>query len=382
MKKFDSAKMVFILLGMMTFASASGAIGSTLAWYAYSTRALVSYSGTSVSETAMLQIGICSDVEIAGMPSNISTVRYLNDDNYYYFSDSGKGLTYDVIAKYLEVKGYAIDMLEPLTSGSYVAGNNQDNFSLKESPNETVRGNEILGTKDNYVKIPFVFRIGSDTPNTYIDGKELWLSKAIARASSSTDGEVYKAIRVFVDRDSRNYDSDFILNPSASAKGQTRVAGLLNKTRDEYFDYDSAGEILYGEYDPAALNLISNSGYSGASTVYDVNGVGKTEPSTFVAKHYPDTKYYSYSDFAANENLFKHAEYESISSIAPARDEYDYLTNVDENNPTSVCKTRADDNHLARVALTIYLEGWDFSVIDKEISHSFDLGLTFEMSRL
>ena len=152
--------------------------------------------------------------------------------------------------------------------------------------------------------------------------------------------------------------------------------------RDEYFDFNNNGEIIYGEYDEAAKDLISNAGYSGADEAHDVNGVGDNEPSTFVAKHRPGTKYYTDFFSPANDALFKHAEYESISSIAPARDQYDYLSNADPLNPTSVCKTRADDNHLARLTLTVYLEGWDFSVVDKEISHSFDLGLTFEMSRL
>ena len=381
MKKLSNAKTVFALLSMMTFASASGAIGSTLAWYAYSTRALVSYSGTSVSETSLLQIGICSDEEISDFPNTMSKVTYAGDSNYYYFSESGKGLTYDVISKYLTKKGFATNQLEPTTSGSFVSGSNQDGFALKQAPNEIVHGNTIEAYKRDYVKIPFVFRVKGAEENQYYDNVELWLTKTIARASSSSDGEVYKAIRLFVDRDSRNYDTDYILNPSAGAKGKTKVGGVLNRAHDSYYDYDNEGEILYGEYDPSALNLISGSGYAGANQEYDVNGVGSTEPSTFVAKHRPGIKYFSNLS-GANDALFKHAEYESMSSIAPTRDSYDNITNVDPSNPTSVCKTRADDNHLARVTMTVYLEGWDFSVVDKEISHSFDLGLTFEMSRL
>lgn len=382
MKKFSTAKTAFALLSMMTFASASGAIGGTLAWYAYSTRALVSYSGTSVSETSLLQIGICSDVRITDFPSTMDEVTYAGDSNYYYFSESGKGLTYDVIEKYLRKKGFATNQLEPTTSGSFVSGSDQDDFVLKQAPNENIPGNTIEALKKDYVKIPFVFRVKGAEENQYYDDVELWLTKTIAKASSSEDGEVYKAIRLFVDRDSRYYDADYILNPTANAIGKTKVGGVLNTAHDSYFDYDNHGEILYGEYDAAALDLISAAGYAGADEVSDVNGVGDDEPSTFVAKHRPGIKYYSDLSSAANEALFKHAEYECMSSIAPIRDSHDYITNADPSNPTSVCKTRADDNHLARVTMTIYLEGWDFSVVDKEISHSFDLGLTFEMSRL
>ena len=378
MKKLSGAKVAFVMFSAMTVACVSGSIGGTLAWYAYSTRALVSYSGTSVSETALLQIGICSDVAL-DMPSGITDVDF-GDSKHYYFAESGKGMTYDIIAKYLSEKKYATNYLEPLTSGSFATGQDESSFSLKQSPNEIVHGNTIEGEKKNYLTIPFVFRIQGENSNEFYDNQELWLSKVVARASS-TGGDVYKALRVFVDRDERNYDEgDFILNPSAASKGRTRVGGVMNKSRDVYYDYDSFGEILYGEYDPAALNLLSNAPYNIEEAVYDVNGVGSLEPSTFVAKHKTNTKYYS--NLAAHDELFGHAEYESISSIAPKRDSRDYLTNHDANHPTSVCKTRADDYHLGRVNLTVYLEGWDFSVIDKEITHGFDLGLTFEMSRL
>ena len=384
MKKLSSAKTAFILFCFMTVASVSGAVGSSLAWYAYSTRALVSYSGTSVSDVSMLQIGICSDELVPGMPSSVSHVTFAGDTNHYYFSETGKGLTYDIITKYLSLKGFATNELNPTTSGSFVTGSDQDDFSLKKSPNELVRGNTIAAEKRDYLTIPLVFRIQGEG-NTFFDNRELWLSKAVAKASTASsyvNSEIYKSLRVFVDRDSRNYDNDFIFNPGASLRGETRVGGLLNLVRDEYYDFDGNGEIIYGEYDPAALDLISASPYAGANVVHDVNGVGNNEPTTFVAKHRPDTKYYTNFYSAANNALFGHAEYESISSIAPARDEQDYLSNVDPLNPTSVCKTRADDHHLGRVNLTVYLEGWDFSVVDKEISHGFDLGLTFEMSRL
>ena len=468
MKKLNSAKIAFVVFSTLTLACLAGSVSGSLAWYAYSTRALVSYSGTSINETSLLQIGICSDEKIDDMPNTVSEVKYQEDkineteySSYYYFAESGKGLTYDIIAKYLSLpsKGYATNELEPLTSGSWVAGNDQDDFALKQAPNEVVHGNTIAALKQDYLTIPLVFRIKTgEGADDYADNIELWLSKAIARASTVGDGEVYKAIRMFIDRDARNYGgwqstddiatgteiptgdlghayylktddnklysyknnvwsllvdgirieasaqdidtfdvgemyfnssdnklyakplSDFIINPSADSKGRTRVGGVLNRNNSAYYDYNNDGEILYGEYDNAALGLISNTGYSGEDIEDDVNGVGNTTPSTFVAKHCPGYEYYSNLYSPANDALFKHAEYESISSISPERDGRDRLTNANPLNPTSVCKTRSDDHHLARVNLTVYLEGWDFAVVDQEMNHSFNLGLTFEMS--
>lgn len=458
MKKLSSAKIAFGLFSAMTVACVAGSISGTLAWYAYSTRALVSYTGTSINETSLLQVGICSDEEITDMPNGLlDQALSAADGNYYYFAESGKGLTYDIIAKYLSQKEFATDKLEPTTSGSWVSGNDQDSFALKQAPNEVVHGNTIAALKKHYLTIPLVFRIKTGD-DTYADNVEIWLSKAIAKASSDRDGDVYKAIRMFINRDPLNYGgwqvssdiatgtdtpsgdlghayylktdgnklysyknsvwnllvdgirvetsaqdidtfeygemyynssdgklykkalNDFIVNPSAASKGRTRVGGVLNRNNSDYYDYNNEGEILYGEYDLAALGLKSNAGYSGENTVQDVNGVGNTTPSTFVAKHQQGYEYYT--DLSSHDALFKHAEYESISSIAPLRDGRDNLFNADPLNPTSVCKTRSDDYHLGRVDITVYLEGWDFAVVDQEMDHSFNLGLTFEMSRV
>ena len=64
MKKSNPAKLIFSFLGLATFASLVGTVSGTLAWYTYSTRATVSYSGTSVSNTVQLQIGIASHTKV------------------------------------------------------------------------------------------------------------------------------------------------------------------------------------------------------------------------------------------------------------------------------------------------------------------------------
>ena len=358
MKKFNTAKITFALLGIMTAVCAAGSIGSTLAWYAYSTRAIMSYTGTSVASTKNLQIGIASDVHLDDMPDSIQEVTFQGDSNYYYFATTGTGLTYDIIAKYLTVKQYATNEMEPTTTSSYTTG--VSNFSLKKSPNQSVHGNVTPAEKKNYLTIPFVFRIMNEN-NQYVANQELWLSKAVARANSNKDGNMYKAIRIFVDREDSIYGekNDFIFNPSASQGGRTRVGGLLHLSGSGYYDFDSNGEVLYGEYDQAALNDISSEGYEGEDVLYDVNGSGNsTKATTFTAKHYPHTKYYS----SLNDDLFGHAEYKSLSDIAPARDELDYINNADPEHPTSVCKTDPNNHNLGRVDMTIYLPEVPYSV--------------------
>ena len=418
MKKSKPAKLLLGILGLATFASLVGTVSGTLAWYSYSTRASVSYSGTSVNNTVQLQIGIASPNKVLSVEqireevenstvltdhqkqilvpmyedfwNTVDEIKWDNDNNYYYFAPLGSGMSSSIINAYLYSNGFATNCLIPVTSGSYSRG---DDFSLRKSPTDTDPSSLISASQKSYAKIPFVFRVirsNTTTANSYVEGSELWLNDAQVKASSNADGEIFSAIRMFIDRDNtirKNstdsepyYKDDFILNPSASSAGSTTVAGILDLTRDHYYDYDEDdNEIIYGEYE--SIGGIQ-SAYAGADEIVDINGTGKTGVNydTFTAKHRQGINYYN----NYNNCVFKKANYEALSTIAPLKDEVTgALHNRDVDNPTSVCLTKgADDHYLGRVDFTIYLEGWDHSVIDEEIEHYFDLGLTFEINKL
>ncbi len=413
MKKSNPTKLLLSFLGLATFASLVGTVSGTLAWYTYSSRATVSYSGTSVSNTVQLQIGIASPTKVLSVEqirevimndeaipddekddqiaiyenmfgefwSVAEEVKWNNDSNYYYFAPIGSGLSSPFINAYLKSNGYATNKLAAVTSGAYSRG---DNFSLKVSPNPDPLHNSILAKQSYYAYIPFVFRVvrynvtDTDT-NKYVADSELWLTDAQVRASSNEDGAVYNAVRMYVDRSS-DYEDDFILSPSATNKGSTTVAGLLDLTGDHYYDYDAYdNEIIYGEYE--SISGIQSS-YAGPNEIADINGTGKTgeDYDTFTARHREGINYYD----NYNNCAFKKAEFESLSSVSPIKDEITgILRNKDDSHPTSVCKTAGVESHyLGRVDFTIYLEGWDHSVIDEELEHFFDLGLTFEINKL
>ena len=379
MKKFNPTKLLFGFLGIATFASLAGTISGTLAWYAYSARATLSYTGTSIEKTAQLQIGVCSPVAIDYASSDkIAKDESISDStHHYYFAPVGSGLTSMVLNKYLEANGFATNYLIPVTSGSYVRG---DSFSLNRAPNvdTNILDNSDPAPNNYFAYFQFVFRITKSLTSItteYVDDQELWLTDSEAHASYANNGNVFKAIRIFVDRPS-TYENDFIFNPTAASAGQTKVGGLLDIGGDGYYDYsDSGKEILFGEFnsDPG----VSATGYSGADEIDDINGSGATELDSFTSKHKQGIKYYS--DLSSCG--IKTASYESLSSIAPNTSN-GKLENYDENHPTSICRTDVNDNHLARVNMAIWLEGWDFSVVDKEQNHMFDLGLTFEINKV
>ncbi len=152
MKKNNHAKLLFAFLGIATFASLVGTVSGSLAWYAYSARASLSYSGTSVTNTVQLQIGIASSQKVMSVEeireeneqyialhpeitseeiANLDLIeeqfvdfwnvmvetKWDNDNNYYYFAPVGSGLESAAINAYLRSGGYATNSLVPVTSG-------------------------------------------------------------------------------------------------------------------------------------------------------------------------------------------------------------------------------------------------------------------------
>lgn len=384
MKKSNTTKLLFAFLGIATFASLVGTVSGTLAWYEYATRAKLSYSGTSVSDTVQLQIGLRSDRRITSYGDDMSE-EFING-KYYYFAPVGSGLTSSIINKCLSANGYATNTLMPSTSGSYKIG---DDLVLKKAPAEKKPYESSPADKDCFQTIDFAFRVLSSDPNSegpYVEGQPLWISDAVVRASDSQfdQGNVFKAVRMYVDRQDKD---DFILNPSATSNGETKVGGLLDLSRDGYYDYNGSGkEVIYGEYDEdlAQANL-STQGYAGDDEVVDVNGINDParigQFDTFSAKHRRGIKYYDKTSLS--QCGIKGASYLCLDTISPKRNADGYLDNKDVDNPTYVCVTGGRDHgFLGEVSVTIYLEGWDFNVIDQEYEHMFDFGLTFEINRV
>ena len=64
MKKLNPTNLMLGLLGLCTVLSIGGAVSSSLAWYAYATRAALTYSGTSVFDNGQLQVGVKSETQI------------------------------------------------------------------------------------------------------------------------------------------------------------------------------------------------------------------------------------------------------------------------------------------------------------------------------
>lgn len=403
MKK-TTARLIIGFLGLSTLASMVGAISGTVAWYAYVTRATMSYSGTSVNSTKQLQIGIKSDVEVTFPDGTISVDLPYGVGGHYYFMNPGASLPASVINAYLEAKGYATTELEPVSSYTYATGGaiNLRNAPITNKPFDARTSAETT----KYVEIPFALRVlESDllTP-TYVENKPIYITDAAAQAATEGDGEVYKSIRMFVDRVGNDLNgdpmTDFIFNPSSDDNGTNTVAGILDISGDELFDYFNVMsspyygcECLYGDYEldgiapgeagftdaylaATSTPLAATSGLINANDSTVVTG----NRTTFTAKHYEGIKYFDLPTLKTNGTYTPHvAQYLGRNTVYPT---VNGDGDLEGNYPLCITKNNTSDNRycIGEFNIKIYIEGWDFNVIDEEYSHSFNLGLTFEIN--
>lgn len=410
MKKINPLKFIIGILGLSSVVALVGSISGTLAWYAYSTRALVSYTGTSVQSTTQLQIGIKSDV-----PVDFTTNSNLIDDvtfdedlyydevndpghahklyhyHYYFMKLGAGGMPAAIINDYLSTKGYATNVLEPLSSYGYQTG---ENINLRNRP--TTNRPDVVPTtaeKTKYSEIPFVFRVlASNTETlTYIEGHDIFISGAQAVAAPNLEGstagnEIRNSIRLYIDRSNGD---NYIFNPSSSTNGRDAVAGVLNLTGggagNQFYDFDNdpasptfMQEYLYGDYEWKEGKNWENS-LSGPASVnsglVDINETGnETVETTFTSRHYKGVKYFE----DLNSCITPHyANYLGTSTVFPQKNAQ---TGQFESN-YAVCRTGNAANHyMGTFNMKIYLEGWDHSVVDSQLENKFYLGLTFEIN--
>ena len=385
-RAINPAKLLCGILGLCTVVSIGGAISGTLAWYAYATRASLLYSGTSVYDNGQLQIGVKSDNQIAALV-NDGMIEEHKNGSYYYFAPACEGLSSDRLNMYLSARGYATNVLIPVTSGEFNPDDNAHNtFALKQAPSVDNHNNMTAATNAHFSKITFAFRTfrtNNQGEREFVANQELWLTHAQTRASVGSSGSVANAMRMYVERDVAEYGTNnvFIFYPSLKDAGETKVAGLLNLGNDQYYDFDDNGEIVYGDYEIAdgVDSGISNAPYQGDDVIADVNGSNSTTINTFTAKHSPSAPAY-YQNL--NKLNIKTAKYEGVNSIKPNKAADGTLSNP-SGKKVSVCKTGGESvGYIGEFDATIYLEGWDFSVIDEEQLHKFDFQLRFETNRI
>ena len=389
MSKFSFKKFIPAGIGLVAFAAFVGSISGSLAWWAYSTRASVSYQGTSVTTSRQLQIGVKLDTSIFDTDEKVQALAaygldedttIANAEYRYVFTKAGTGINAEALHAFLTAEGlYSTNELCPVTTYQYTTGSA---LTLYEPLMSGKPMNETIALTNKYVHIPFVFRIQKlNQMNTYVSNQKIYLSAMKAAASSVNPlSTVQNGLRVFFDNGTAA--ERFIFNVGGT--NSTVVAGVLDLNEDGLYDTYSSNdpnankEIIYGDYEvtssedlfdqtvaPTKMTDINNTGDYDDAYLSDL-----TNRSTFLAMHgYGYSCYNSYTGLS-----LKQANYLTLADIKPT-DVSGSLT-----GGRALTTTAAESgNFLAELDTTIWLEGWDHNVIDSARSHKFELGLQFQI---
>ena len=323
-------KAIGISLLFLSLLSMISVVGGTAAWYQYLSRAGMGFGGTSIGNSKLLEIGFISQVYLSDY-QNYDLSRDDNDPTIYW---SNSEISEDTLTYYLEANGYASNKLSPTSSGSF---DESKNFSLVGNPFHLETGFNTV-KKSNYIYLPLVFRVKDIDGNSYVSGQHIYLNNSSLTTRNSTE----QALRVFM----QNEINNFIYNPSSVEDGSTTVGGVLNLNNDIYLDYKDGKEFVYGEYE----NIVYTSSYSGE------NEVDPKDVTTFTANHKGGVM-----TVDKEKSTFKTAKYLGNDSL------------ISDGKILTI----TGEDGIARLDLTLYLEGWDKSVINENIGSYFNLNLNF-----
>jgi hypothetical protein len=374
-------KKLSLRLGLLAGLVSIGMLGTTagsLAWYAYSRTASASFVGTTVASSSLLNVGL---VDNDGIFTNADLTTYNLErttavdnegtpeevTNSIVWAKSRSGFSLLAIRHYLDNTDYATDFLKPVTTGSRTY-NSADPFTLYRAPEYSITSFDEVAQKDNYVVLPFAFRVYN--MDELAANKTIWLTESVVSAEENSES----TIRVYVDGENK-----FLMQPSDAANhiGETKVGGVLSLSPSDYYDVDGDNkEYWYGEYESAPI--YSSLEASEYDVLDNINGIPSgsyvaNEASTFYAKHTPNALVPT-----ATAKVQEHA---GFGKVKPSTDLTGKFVVGEAGNGISVAVT-SSESKVAYATLTIFVEGWDYNVIDKKAGVSFNLGLKFEVDKL
>ena len=403
MKRVRKGSLSLISLAALAATAFTGVTAGTLAWYAYSRTITVSYVGTSVAKSVLLNVGIVDDYNYI---SNNTIATYdlerVNIDGHsIVFTHSTNGLDYHAIQDYLFDAHHAVDKLFPITTQTRALNavvDNEHPFNLYKSPEYGDTNIDIAATQADYAKIPFAFRIDNRDSSNIIN-TTVWLTDASVQASGE---HIDRAVRVLVEN--KSSQRSFLMKPAdrSTTPGATKVGGLLDLDGDGTYDFDkleSEGheyhEYYYGDRttDDALTYADDQYGIPQDSAPYsNVNGIlteEGTDPitdpdvdaedyqSTFFAKHNEQARCVDLTNVEAAL-----AEFETLGTVMPAVNESgEFYEDTVHHIGQPICATNSAAG-IGYADFTIFIEGWDHSVVDKSAGYTFNLGLKFEVNRI
>lgn len=369
------------LLAGLALMALLGSTAGSLAWYAFSRTVSLTFVGTSVATSSLLNVGLVdtSDGEPYFDDDDLVTYNLEREEategtetKVIYWSKSRTGISLLALRHYLEQSPYAVDKLHPVTTGSREALNDTHEFKLFRSPEVSEIEFEHEATTDSYCVLPLAFRVINEDQE-YVASKNIWLTDAAIGAEHGVENSV----RMFVQG-----SSEVLVKPADNANqiGETKVGGVLSLGPGEYYDYDNnMKEYCYGEFETPKEDITYSALEESEYDVLDnMNGVSNpSEQTTFYAKHHsgvlvPDID-------GAVPKVQKHYGIGKIKPSVSSEGEF-YVDTTNENGVPIA--TTTTDSKIAFATFTIFVEGWDHSIIDQNAGYSFNLDLKFEIDRI
>lgn len=370
MKANKKANLVLLSIASVTSLALIGSTMGTLSWYAYSTHTLLSYTGTSVRKSVLLNVGIVdNDENISDDTINeYHLVKETKDGNTIVWATSADGLGGDIIEDYLDDSPYAYNMLSPVTSNERAINATSD-LVLYESPEFGKTAISDIADTEDYVKIPFAFKI-MNNDSELVANQKIWLTDVDVQTSGA---HLNDAVRVFVS----NSQEKFLLKPNDNAleTSATKVGGLLDLNGDNIYDYnieDSNKEYIYGHY-TGTPSFIANP--RGEDYYDNVNHTPYENDSTFYAKRGKDASLLNTSSVT-----FLEAHYQTFGTVKP-KVSGDGTFYSEDGIGKPIAYTDSSDA-VGYADLTIYIEGWDHAIVNEAAGYSFNLGLQFEINKI
>ena len=326
----------------------AGSTCGTFAWFMYTTRAKVieDLEGVTIG-AGNLEVGILSEADLpeAELYGLIKDDSNPNQTIYWFI---GHTMEPDTLGYVLSANDYATNTLIPVTTRKYANG---DDFNLFSTPKVDSNDEDEEAIKKGQIYLPLVFRYSDilEDEEVYIPNQNISISQVKLEVLEN-DSHIHEAVRIHTDN---RAGSTHLINPSSQEDGSTNVGGILDLNGDGYYDYwsESGGvyEHLYGQ--------VAESNYKANPEVDDTQVGPLPNQNAFVAGHKQGV-------YALDSYVPETADYEGF---------YGY-----RNKRKWVTTTNPQTNNYAYLDLSIFIEGWDIHVINREIEVPFAMEIKFE----
>ena len=361
--KLNKNKIIVSALAIAIGGSLAGSIGSTIAWYQYSTRANVSFLGQASGVSGNLQM------RFAGEGANDWRTRITKEEMESHMVGGTKlvPMTFGGIGlnEALPAKGYTqpIPGVQAMSGWYEAKAANYAQFTLE------MRYVERDGTLENNVDAK-----NEDLP-VYIS--KMVIQEDHANDTVSAHGDISDAVRVHIAASYNDGAAQKEYRLISNKGGSTVTHGKLD------IDGDGKNDSYFPDDDEFGFEHTQNQ-------LVEIDYGSGTQTALKAAATGGDSSYFNENDVAVDETVYPALVGTEDNSLKLSGTDKQNIPNVGEVEKF-IGKTMEDESHYLSVTVTVWVEGWhrfDYSARESNpkymalwdtdlINAKFDLGIQF-----